>query len=80
MPARLSITCALVPVLLLGACAQTPNALRDRDNLSTEHAQITSDVVPAQAEQESVVIYVYPQDGPVSAGQYYRLPLEQDER
>ena len=62
MPADLSKLSGLLLGLLLSACASQPATPDGTSSLPDEQADTAQ------------LIYIYPEQGPVSAGQYYRLP------
>jgi hypothetical protein len=65
-------TSLLIIVLSFGGCASTPDSI-------THHPQWQDPPVstrtPLPPDHNKIDIYVYPQQGAVSAGAYYRLPL-----
>lgn len=66
-----------VAVIAVTGCAQMPATVQQYKTQKSGE-QMPSPTQQDKSQQDnSVVIFIYPQNGLISSGQYYRLPLEQ---
>jgi outer membrane lipoprotein-sorting protein len=73
-PQQLLMTVLVSYMLLLSGCAQMSAKFEDNEQ------QVTGGAENLQNNVDSVVIFIYPESGPISSGRYYHLPITESSK